>query len=232
VVRAFIPLLAGIAGMSPGRFDAANVASVVAWAPLHVLPGAAVEASLGALGGMSGRVLALLGLVALAGRLLIWLVRIVWQQGYVLLGQVQDKLLVFLAGRDGRLAGLARDLIDPEKPAVRSVVLLGGILAAAVLAFVNLIEDVLARGELTRADAVVSNLVTGLRTAWATSDNTNCANSIAPRLMRQGSTFRERRSHCSATSSVLRSRFDQLRRHLMSQYPPATCDGRYWSTPA
>ena len=57
VVRAFVPLIAGASGMPPLRFYAANIVSAIAWAPLHVLPGAAIGASLGALGGMSARTL-------------------------------------------------------------------------------------------------------------------------------------------------------------------------------
>lgn len=39
VIRAFVPLLAGILEMPPRRFYAANVLSAVVWAPAHVFPG-------------------------------------------------------------------------------------------------------------------------------------------------------------------------------------------------
>jgi membrane protein DedA with SNARE-associated domain len=39
VVRAFVPLVAGILGMSPRHFYAANILSALAWAPAHVFPG-------------------------------------------------------------------------------------------------------------------------------------------------------------------------------------------------
>jgi membrane protein DedA with SNARE-associated domain len=38
-VRAFVPMLAGVLRMSPPHFYAANVASALVWAPLHVFPG-------------------------------------------------------------------------------------------------------------------------------------------------------------------------------------------------
>lgn len=41
-VRAFVPLVAGIVGMPVTRFYAANLASAVAWAVVHVVPGVAV----------------------------------------------------------------------------------------------------------------------------------------------------------------------------------------------
>jgi membrane protein DedA with SNARE-associated domain len=39
VVRAFVPLLAGIMKMSSTRFYVANVLSALVWAPLHIFPG-------------------------------------------------------------------------------------------------------------------------------------------------------------------------------------------------
>jgi membrane protein DedA with SNARE-associated domain len=63
VVRAFVPLLAGMLRMSSRHFYVANVLSALVWAPLHVLPGVLVglaiafgphapELSLAALGGL------------------------------------------------------------------------------------------------------------------------------------------------------------------------------------
>jgi len=39
VVRAFVPLLAGVVRMSPPHFYAANLISALVWAPIHVFPG-------------------------------------------------------------------------------------------------------------------------------------------------------------------------------------------------
>jgi membrane protein DedA with SNARE-associated domain len=38
-IRAFVPITAGALGMSPPRFYAVNIAAILLWAPLHVLPG-------------------------------------------------------------------------------------------------------------------------------------------------------------------------------------------------
>ena len=42
VVRAFVPLLAGILRMSTGHFYLANILSALVWAPMHVFPGVLV----------------------------------------------------------------------------------------------------------------------------------------------------------------------------------------------
>jgi undecaprenyl-diphosphatase len=48
VVRAFVPLIAGISGMNPRRFYIANITSAALWAISHIVP-AAAGASLAAL---------------------------------------------------------------------------------------------------------------------------------------------------------------------------------------
>jgi membrane protein DedA with SNARE-associated domain len=47
VVRAFVPLVAGILGMPPRQFYAANVLSALAWAPAHVFPGVLLALAIG-----------------------------------------------------------------------------------------------------------------------------------------------------------------------------------------
>jgi membrane protein DedA with SNARE-associated domain len=39
IVRAFVPLVAGVLRMPSGKFYAANIASALVWGPLHVFPG-------------------------------------------------------------------------------------------------------------------------------------------------------------------------------------------------
>jgi membrane protein DedA with SNARE-associated domain len=50
VVRAFVPLLAGILRMSPRKFYVANVLSAVVWAPIHVFPGVLLAVAIGFIG--------------------------------------------------------------------------------------------------------------------------------------------------------------------------------------
>jgi membrane protein DedA with SNARE-associated domain len=38
-IRAFVPITAGALGMPPSRFYPVNIAAILLWAPLHVLPG-------------------------------------------------------------------------------------------------------------------------------------------------------------------------------------------------
>jgi membrane protein DedA with SNARE-associated domain len=50
-IRAFVPITAGAAGMSPPRFYAVNIPAILLWAPLHVLPGVLAVSALHEYGG-------------------------------------------------------------------------------------------------------------------------------------------------------------------------------------
>src|SRR5215813_13607958 len=68
VVRAFVPLLAGILKMSTRHFYVANILSALVWAPMHVFPGALVGLAI-AFGAHSPA----LSLAALAALILAWI---------------------------------------------------------------------------------------------------------------------------------------------------------------
>jgi membrane protein DedA with SNARE-associated domain len=68
VVRAFVPLVAGILGMPPRQFYAANVLSALAWAPAHVFPGVLLAMAISLAGASAGQLSLLIfaGLVAVS----------------------------------------------------------------------------------------------------------------------------------------------------------------------
>jgi len=66
VVRAFVPLVAGILQMPPRRFYAANILSAAAWAPAHVFPGVVLALAVGVTDAFSGQrlLIVITGLIA------------------------------------------------------------------------------------------------------------------------------------------------------------------------
>jgi membrane protein DedA with SNARE-associated domain len=66
VVRAFVPLVAGILGMSSLQFYAVNILSALAWAPAHVFPGVLLGMALSFAGLSPGwlAILLIVGLIA------------------------------------------------------------------------------------------------------------------------------------------------------------------------
>jgi membrane protein DedA with SNARE-associated domain len=75
VVRAFVPLVAGILGMPTRQFYAANVLSALAWAPAHVFPGVLLAMAISLAGASAGQLTLLIiaGLTAVAAA--VWAIR-------------------------------------------------------------------------------------------------------------------------------------------------------------
>jgi membrane protein DedA with SNARE-associated domain len=75
VVRAFVPLVAGILGMSPRQFYAANILSALVWAPAHIFPGVLLGTALKLAGISAGQLTILLiaGLIAVSAA--VWAIR-------------------------------------------------------------------------------------------------------------------------------------------------------------
>jgi len=80
VVRAFVPLLAGILSMSPRNFYVANILSALVWAPVHVFPGVLLALAMRLAGASAGH----LGVVVIAGLILVW-------AGWALLRWLHDR---------------------------------------------------------------------------------------------------------------------------------------------
>ena len=68
VLRAFVPLVAGILEMSPRQFYAANILSALTWAPAHVFPGVLLGMALNLAGLSPGR----LAIVLIFGLITAW----------------------------------------------------------------------------------------------------------------------------------------------------------------
>src|SRR4029453_15409711 len=68
VVRAFVPLVAGILGMSSRQFYAANILSALVWAPAHIFPGVLLATTLKLAGMSAGQltILLIVGLIAVS----------------------------------------------------------------------------------------------------------------------------------------------------------------------
>jgi membrane protein DedA with SNARE-associated domain len=68
VVRAFVPLVAGILRMSPRQFYTANILSALAWAPAHVFPGVLLAMAIRLAGASAEQ----LTLMIVAGLIVVW----------------------------------------------------------------------------------------------------------------------------------------------------------------
>ena len=137
-VRAVIPLVAGMMGLSPGRFLLANILSAFAWAPAYLLPGIVFGASL-ELAAEAAMNLVLLGLF-LVGMLWLsaWLARRLFQALSRRANRWVEGVLRW-ANFHPHLGEVARALADPQHPDAKTLSALAGllVLATVVLALIG-----------------------------------------------------------------------------------------------
>jgi membrane protein DedA with SNARE-associated domain/membrane-associated phospholipid phosphatase len=133
-VRAVIPLVAGMLGMTPGRFLLANVLSAIVWAPAYLLPGIVFGASLELAAEAAFRlVLLLIALVAS-----VWFAAWAVQQLFLIYsprakGWVEG--LLRWAEVHPRMGDIARSLADPGHPDATTLASLAGVLLLTTALF-------------------------------------------------------------------------------------------------
>lgn len=164
-VRAFIPLLAGMLGMPVRRFYAVNVASALAWAPSHILPGVLVGAAFGIFGAAAKPLAILLIILVVAGWLALHVVRWTLRRGIPLLIVALERLRVRAGAHDTWFSRSLSSLLDPSQHEARAFALLTVLLIGAAWVFFGVLEDVISGDPLVLADGAIYRALQDLRTA-------------------------------------------------------------------
>ena len=164
-VRAFIPLLAGMLRMPARRFYAANVASALAWAPSHILPGVLVGASFGLLGAAARPLAVLMLIVVVAIWAIVHVVRYTLRRGVPRLAAGAERLRILASAHDTWPSRILRSLLDPSGHEARTLVTLAILLIGAAWLFLGVLEDVVSGDPLVQADGAIYRALQDLRTA-------------------------------------------------------------------
>jgi undecaprenyl-diphosphatase len=166
-VRAVIPLVAGMMGMSPGRFAIANLLSALAWAPAYLLPGVVFGSSLKLASEVALRLVIVLLLLVAITWFAIWMTH---------------RVFSFLQPRGGRLLHLllkwgerhplarstAEALVDPNHPEARGLSVLATLLLLTAVLFALVTGwSLSASGSPTGINETVLNALQSLRSPWA-----------------------------------------------------------------
>jgi membrane protein DedA with SNARE-associated domain/membrane-associated phospholipid phosphatase len=162
-VKAVVPLVAGMIGMPAARFLTANVSAAIVWALVHVIPAAFAGVLLMTIGAVSGRLLAALvgSFVAIAVALwLAWL--LVARAAPWLAGGYRSAVERLLRSRNGVLRRIAQ-AADPHNHRLLGAAGWSTLFALAAVAFLGVVEDLLNREPLVRADAAISQFIRSVR---------------------------------------------------------------------
>ncbi len=165
-VRAVIPLVAGMLGMGPWRFLAANLLSALVWAPAYLLPGIVFGASLELAAEVAFRLVAILLLAA--G--LIWFSFALARLLFRLLQPHATRLIRGImqwGSRYPRLSDVVNALGDPEHPEARGLGMLATFLLLGTLLFGLLAAAVLEGTVFTQPDHLLFNALQSIRNPWS-----------------------------------------------------------------
>jgi undecaprenyl-diphosphatase len=165
-VRAIIPLVAGMMGMTPARFLIANVLSAIAWAPAYLLPGIVFGASLELAAEAAVRLVILALSLVLGLWLLTWAVRRLFLFYSPRAGRWVEAMLRW-AEVHPRMGEIARALADPHHPDAQTLTALAGTLLLATLLFALLAGMTLAEPPDLAVNRLVLDLALSLHSPAA-----------------------------------------------------------------
>ncbi|MCB1760090.1 MAG: VTT domain-containing protein [Gammaproteobacteria bacterium] len=165
-VRAVIPLVAGMMGMSPGRFAVANVLSALAWAPAYLLPGVVFGSSLKLASEVALRLVIVLLLLVALGWFAYWIIHRTFSYLQPRAGRLLNLALQW-GERHPLVRSTAEALIDPQHPEARGVSILATVLLLMALLFALVTGWTLADpGASSGINETVLNTLQSLRSPW------------------------------------------------------------------
>ncbi|WP_165455721.1 bifunctional DedA family/phosphatase PAP2 family protein [Paracoccus subflavus] len=163
-VRAIVPVMAGVSGMSPARFFTANVVSALIWAPAHILPGAAAGFGVGLAGHASLRLVVLAAVLLGAVVAVVMLTRLLLRRVVPVLAAQRHRIVGRLREDPGsRASVLALSVLAPSDD-LRPLIVLGVPLTIVAATMATLAQEVAERSGLAAADRSISLALGHLRT--------------------------------------------------------------------
>lgn len=161
-LRPIIPAVAGMLGMQPSRFMAIDIPACIAWAPSFLLPGMLFGASLEVASEYTGRLTVILVILVAVLWLTWWLMRLVYEP----LASRSARWLrhaIRWSRRHPVLGKVAGPLLDPSRPDVLSVSMLGILLVGLFWGLLMLLLLSPFSAQPQAMDQAVQNLALSLR---------------------------------------------------------------------
>lgn len=161
-LRPIIPAVGGMMGMKPGRFLTVDILACITWAPAFLLPGMLFGASLEVASEYTGRLTVMLVILVAVMWMTWWLVRLIYEP----LASHSARWLrrgIRWSRRHPVLGRLAGPLLDPSKPEVLSVSMLGVFLVILFWGMVMLLFLSPFSAQPQAMDQAVQNLALSLR---------------------------------------------------------------------
>ncbi len=166
-VKAVVPGIVGMFGMSQMFFIIVNVTSGIFWTLAHILPGILVGQGLAIAGELSGRLvvvlLVLLVIIAVAG----YVIRLIATGLSPYLNHLLERISTWARGRQGRAWRRFARAISPGNPRSVLIVLFAAVVVTAFIASLALLVRLVSGDAVSNIDLSVYNLMKEMRNAPA-----------------------------------------------------------------
>ena len=168
-IRAIVPVVAGMLGMSPVRFYAMNVLSALLWAPAHILPGVVFGASLQLAGAVSFRLVAVIAILAAIGWLSFRVMQMIVSRAQAWTTASRLKLVSWAQCHNGRGATVLQQALNPERPAMGIVAVISVLVLLFAGIFFGVLKGVANGDPLVQVDLSVYRFLQSIHSTWADS---------------------------------------------------------------
>lgn len=162
-VKAVVPGIAGMLGMSEAYFLSVNILSGIFWSLMHILPGVVLGHALSLAGELSGRLLlvllVLLALLAVAG----WLIRLFAASLTPYRKAVQKRLSNWAATSRYRSVRRFGRVIAPDNPNAVLLLLFLALGFAAIIGLIDLVSGLIIKQAVGSFDFAIFNFFSELR---------------------------------------------------------------------
>ncbi len=165
-VRAIVPVVAGMAGMTPARFYGMNVLSALLWAPTYILLGIVFGASVQLASAVSFRLVVTITLV----------VSIVWlsfRGARFLLAHVnawgsamRHGLLNWAGAHTAQSGRFVLRALDPERPVAGFMVVTSVVVLFSAWVFFGVLDEAIHGNPKVGIDVSVYHFLQSMRTSW------------------------------------------------------------------
>ena len=166
-VKAVVPGIVGMLGMSEIYFASINISSGLVWAAMHVVPGILIGQGLALAGELSGRLgfvlLELIVILFIAG----WLIRLLAASLSPYLDHLLERISNWAKARNSRPMHRFGRAVSPDNPRSLLIIFFIAVVLLGLIALIALVSGMASRDTLPNADFSVLNLMREMRNAPA-----------------------------------------------------------------
>jgi membrane protein DedA with SNARE-associated domain/membrane-associated phospholipid phosphatase len=162
-VKAVVPGIVGMLGMSQLFFITVNFASGLVWTAAHVFPGILIGQGLAFAGELSERLVIVLLVLLLVLAVCGWLIRLAAASMSPRIDNVLRHLSASARQNKNRTIQRIGRALAPDRPSSRVIVLFAFVTLVALVILIDLVSGLILRGAISNLDLTTNNLLSRLR---------------------------------------------------------------------